>query len=210
MKQKLKYETREEWLLAAINLMRPLFKDKGYTVPEIRVSCGWPSRGGLSNKSKVLGQAWCKNASSDKVGQIFISPFLEKTVDPYGVLPVLKHEVVHQVVGIKERHNKVFGKCARAVGLEGKLTSTYAGKESLELCKQWDEKLGPYPHAKLDATKGPSKKQTTRLVKCECPKSGYTCRVTRKWLNDLGAPISPVTKKPMVYEIPDELEGDDE
>lgn len=210
MKEKLKYQTREEWLLAALSLMRPLFESKGYEVPEVRVSCGWPSRGGLSAKSKVLGQAWCKTASSDKVGQIFISPFLDKTVDDYGVLPVLLHEQVHQVVGIKERHNKVFGKCARAVGLKGKLTSTYADEDLLKVCKAWDVKLGPYPHAKLDGKKSPVKKQSTRLIKCECPATGYTVRTTRKWIDEFGAPLSPVTKKPMEYEIPKELEDDND
>lgn len=210
MSKNQKHETREEWLLAALDLMRPLFENRGYEVPKVRVSCGWPSRGGLSVKSKVLGQAWCKTASSDKIGQIFISPYLDKTVDPYGVLPVLLHEQVHQVVGVKERHNKVFGKCARALGLEGKLTSTFASKELLGVCKEWDEKLGPYPHAKLDGTKSPVKKQSTRLVKCECPKSGYTVRTTRKWLDEFGAPISPVTKKPMVFEIPKDLEDDND
>lgn len=211
MKTKLKHQTREEWLLAAVALMRPFFSEKGFTVPEIRVSCGWPSQGGLSTKSKVLGQAWCKSASSDKVGQIFISPYLDKTCDPYGVLPVLVHENVHQTVGIKEKHNKVFGKCARAVGLEGKLTSTTPGKDLLEKCKEWDVKLGPYPHAKLDGNKGPVKKQTTRLIKCEDKSTGYVVRITRKWLEEGGVPICPMNNKVMTYEIPADLDfdGDD-
>jgi hypothetical protein len=212
MKQdsKLKHTTREGWLLAAVSLMRPFFTEKGYTVPEVRVSCGWPSHKALSAKGRVLGQAWCKTAASDKVAQIFITPWLDKPSDPQGILPVLIHELVHATVGNEEGHNKVFGKCARAILLEGKLTSTYASKELVEMCKDWHEKLGPFPHAKLDGNKRPTKKQTTRLVKCECKKSGYVCRVTRKWINDLGAPLSPVTKEPMEYEIPEELEGDDD
>lgn len=209
-KNKLKYQTREEWLLAAITLMQPLFKDKGYTVPEIRVSCGWPSRGGLSAKKRTLGQAWCKSASSDKVGQIFISPYLNDTLDDYGVLPVTVHEVVHQVVGVEEGHNKNFGKCARAVGLEGKLTSTTPGEELLGKCKEWDKELGPYPHAKLDPRKSPVKKQSTRLIKCQCTESEYCVRITRKWLEEFGAPISPVNQKPMKFEIPDDLDFDGE
>lgn len=209
---KLKHQTREEWLLAALSLMRSLFENRGYTVPEVRVSCGWPSNGGLKAKSRTLGQAWCKEASSDKVGQIFISPYLEKTVDPYGVLPVLLHEQVHQVVGVKEGHNKVFGKCARAIGLEGKLTSTFAGKELLGVCAEWDKQLGPYPHSKLDANKRPTKKQSTRLIKCQCTASDYCVRITRKWLEEAGAPISPVNNKPMKFEVPDDLDfdGDDD
>lgn len=211
MNKNQKHETREEWLLAALDLMRPLFESKGYTVPEVRVSCGWPSHKALSPKGKVLGQAWCKEASSDKKGQIFISPFLDKIVEDYGVLPVLLHEQVHQVVGVKEGHNKVFGKCARAMGLEGKLTSTYAGEELLKQCKVWAEQLGPYPHAKLNPLMRPVKKQSTRLIKCQCTASEYCVRITRKWLEEFGAPISPVNNKPMKFEIPDDLDfdGDD-
>lgn len=207
---KLKHETREGWLLAAIELMRPFFQEKGYTVPDIRVSCGWPSSRALSDKKKCLGEAWCKTAASDKVAQIFITPWLDKPSDAQGILPTLVHEVVHATVGNKEGHNKVFGKCARAVGLEGKLTSTSAGKDLLELCEKWHKQLGPLNHAKINPRMRPTKKQSTRLVKCECKESGYVCRVTRKWLEDLGAPISPATNKPMTYEIPDELEFEGE
>ena len=55
--------------------------------------------------------------------------------------------------------------------------------------------LGDYPHAKLDASN--RKKQTTRLIKTECPRCGYTARVARKWL-DVGAPICPTDNVQMV------------
>lgn len=210
MADKPKYQTREEWLQAAVELMRPLFKSAGYTVPIVRVSCGWPSSGGLGRKSRTIGQAWSKAASSDNVSQIFISPWLDiKVASECGVLSTLVHEVVHSTVGIEEKHNKVFSKCARAVGLEGKLTHTHAGEKLVEAMKMWAAKLGPYPHGKLDKTKGPVKKQTTRMVKCECPECGYTARVTRKWLDDIGAPHCP-KHGVMAYTIPDELGGDDD
>ena len=204
-----KYNTREEWLLAAIKLMTPLFKQHEYTVPEIKVACGWPSHGALSRRKRVLGQAWCKTASKDNVAQIFISPYLEDVTAPQGVLSVLKHEVVHAVVGNKEGHNKVFGKCARAVGLEGKLTSTHSGEMSLKLIADWSKELGAYPHSQLNMTKSPVKKQTTRMVKMECEACGYMVRTSRKWL-EVGPCLCPVHKKPMKFDIPDELGGDDE
>jgi len=205
-----KHETREGWLLAAVALMRPLFKDKGYTVPEVRVSCGWPSVKALAAKNQRLGEAWSKDASSDKIAQIFITPSVDKAVDDYGILPILVHEVAHATVGVKEGHNKVFGKCARAVGLEGKLTSTTAGKELTTVCEKWSAALGPFPHAKLDFSKSPRKKQTTRLIKCEDKESGYNVRITRKWLEEGGAPICPLNNKPMTFEIPDDLDFDGE
>ena len=188
----MKHQNRESWLEAAIVAMTPLFKQSGYKVPKVRVACGWPVRGGLANKKRVLGECWSKDASADKsAAQIFISPNLHETCADMGVLATLIHEVVHAVVGHKEGHNKVFGKCARAVGLEGKLTSTNAGPQLIESFKEWSRNLGQYPHSRLDGMKAPGKKQGTRLLKCECAECGYTVRVTQKWL-DIGNPICPM------------------
>lgn len=213
MSDKPKYSTREEWLQAAIGLMTPLFESAKYKVPTLHVSCGWPSTRGLSAKKRCLGEAWSKAASKDGLPHIFISPWLVlpthiEGADGQGVLPTLVHEVVHTVVGNENKHNKVFGKCARAVGLEGKLTSTIAGAALIEACGQWVAKLGPYPHAKLDALQRPTKKQTTRMVKCECPECGYVVRTSRKWIDDAGAPWCPQHRAPMTFELPEELEDD--
>jgi hypothetical protein len=184
----MKHENRESWLEAAIELSRPWFEGVGYVVPKVRVSCGWPSVRGLSKKNKRVGECWDKSAADDSVAQIFISPFI---VDPLEVISILVHEEVHAVVGCKEGHNKVFGKCARAVGLEAKLTSTESGEELLRQSEKWIKELGGYPHAKLDGMTGPTKKQGTRMVKCECAECGYVCRTTRKWIEEVGAPHCP-------------------
>lgn len=193
-----KHKTREAWLEAAVELTRPLFKQHGYEIPPLRVACGWPVRGGLGKKKRVLGECWDKKASEDGTQpQIFISPYLVDPcfggdgLNPSGVLPTLIHEIVHAVVGHKEKHNKVFGKCARAVGLEGKLTATFASATLVETCKAFSAELGQYPHSKLDSLKEPSKKQSTRMLKCECPECGYTCRVSNKWLEEVGEPHCP-------------------
>jgi len=185
------YKTREEWLQAAVGAMTSLFKASGYEVPQVRVACGWPVRGGLANKKRVLGECWSKTSSADKkAAQIFISPAIEEIDSDTGVLATLVHEVVHAVVGHKEGHNKVFGKCARAVGLEGKLTSTNAGEKLISEFSTWTAVLGEYPHSPLNGLKAPGKKQSTRLLKCECGGCGYTIRITQKWL-DIGAPDCP-------------------
>lgn len=187
-----KFETREAWLLEAVSLMTPLFEAKGYKVPaKLRVSCGWPSVRGLSKKNPTIGQCWSNEAAEDKINQIFISPILAKSLEQFGVLDTLAHEVAHAVVGLKEKHNKVFGKCVRAIGLKGKLTSTFGGQEFMAEAEKWVAKIGSYPHGKLEGLKSPVKKQTTRLVKCECAECEYVARVTRKWL-EIGAPICPV------------------
>lgn len=200
-----KHKTREEWLESAVEQMRPLFKNNGYTIPPLRVACGWPVRGGMANKKRVLGECWDKKAAADKkLPQIFISPWLADPMGDCGVLATLVHEVVHGVVGNQEKHNKVFGKCARAVGLGGKLTSIHAEPALVEAFKNWVAKLGEYPHSQLSGLKEPGKKQTTRLIKCKCPKCGYVCRSTMKWLDAAGAPLCPTHGKAMEFEAPEE------
>lgn len=186
----MKHTERETWLLEAVKQMTPLFEAKGYKIPSLRVSCGWPHKGGTRNGKRTLGQCWATEAATDGVAQIFISPYLDKLLDPYGVLAVLVHEVCHAVVGTDQAHNKVFGKCARSVGLEGKLTSTIPSADLLTTFEGWVKQLGEYPHAKLDLTKSPVKKQSTRMLKAECH-CGYTCRLAKKWIDDVGAPHCP-------------------
>src|SRR5688572_12893102 len=154
----MKYKTREEWLEAAVGAMSPLFKASGYEVPPVRVACGWPVRGGLGKKKRVLGECWTKDASEDKkAAQIFISPAMSDTSAPMGVLATLVHEVVHAVVGHENAHNKVFGKCARSVGLEGKLTSTNASPALIAAFGDWLLVLGQYPHSQLNGMKTTAK-----------------------------------------------------
>lgn len=209
MKEKPKHETREGWLLAAVTEMTPHFEGVGYKVPKVRVSCGWPSSGGKGKRKRTLGECWPNSAAADNVSQIFLNPMDEDAVGEQGILSTLVHEVVHAVVGNKEKHNKVFGKCARAVGLAGKLTSTHATEELMGIFEKWMKNLGAYPHVALNPTLSPKKKQSTRMVKCECGPCGYSVRTSRKWLEH-GAPICPCNKKPMNFTIPDELEGEDE
>lgn len=203
-----KYANRELWLAALTDeILRPYFKAKGLTLPPVRVSCGWPSSRGLGSKKFTIGECWDSKASTDKVHQIFISPRLKEVVDNMGVVATHVHECVHAAVGIKEGHKKGFRRGALAVGLEGKMTSTHAGEALMADIAKWSKKLGPYPHAQLNPAFRPTKKQTTRLIKCECG-CGYNVRITRKWLDEVGAPICPCNKKPMRFEIPEELEGD--
>lgn len=200
-----KYKTREQWLIEAVQKLRPLFFKQGYKVPKVRVSCGWPSSRGLSAKKPSIGECWDSKAADDKVHQIFLSPRLKNPLDSYGVIPTLAHEMAHAVVGLKNKHNSVFKKCIRSIGLEGKATSTFAGKEFIQNCKKLIAPLGSYPHSSINPSFRPSKKQTTRLVKCECGECGYNARVTRKWLEQ-GAPLCPCNSSPMHFEISNDLE----
>jgi hypothetical protein len=209
-----KHATREGWLIAATDLLRTHFKTAGYEIPaKLHVSCGWPSRGGTGTRKYPIGECWPEKASEDKACHIFISPRLTASVTEAqaGVLPVLVHELVHAVVGCKEKHNKVFKKAALAVGLEGKMTATHAGESLMqELRLMTQARLGDYPHPALQPGFRLDKKQTTRLIKAECGECGCNVRITRKWLEEVGAPLCACNKQAMAFEIPKELEGDGE
>lgn len=49
------------------------------------------------------------------------------------------------------------------------------------------------------------KKQTTRLIKVECPACGYIIRVTRSWLL-VGVPYCPIDVIPMVTKEPSDVQ----
>lgn len=211
-----RYATREEWLVAAVEALTPLFTAIGATVPAVRVSVGWP--GGRGDKSATIGQCWASIASEDKVAQIFISPVLD---DAPRVLDVLAHELVHAVDDCQSGHKAAFAKIAKGIGLTGKMTATIAGEElKLKLDDIADE-LGAYPHSALakgftiragipsgpegepgEPGDGPilgEPKQTTRMRKTECAQgSGYIARLTRKWLDEYGTPICPCHNERMV------------
>jgi hypothetical protein len=185
--------TREEWLEAAVEELRPLFKGAGYDIPKVRVTCGWPSSKGLARKKKAIGECWDAKATEDGVAQIFISPVLnnDTLVSEKGVLEVLVHELVHAVVGCEAGHRKPFSNCADAVGLEKPWTATTATPELIARFESLvADKLGKYPHAAIVPIVR-EKTQSTRMIKAECADCGYTVRVTRKWI-EVGNPHCPL------------------
>lgn len=207
---------REEWLTQAVAKLTPLFKGAGLEVPELRVSCGFPSRGGLATKKKVIGECWDGLCAADGRPQLFISPMLnENSCDiqpatPFasaqGVLATLVHEMVHASIGTKAKHGPKFKKAMKQVGLEGKPTATTADKAMCDYLGGILLQLGPYPHSELKMVRE-RKVQTTRMHKAECDCCGYTVRLAKKWA-DFGAPICPTDKKPLTMEVPEESEGE--
>ena len=183
------HDTREAWLLAGVSLLHARFTEAGYGVPDnVRVTCGWPSKGALARKHQRIGECWADSMSKGKVFEVFISPTL---AEPVKVLDVLTHELVHATVGLKAKHGKLFKRCALAVGLEGKMRWTNAGAELVKALTGYANTLGHYPHDELEHMTTGERKQGTRLIKAECGVCGYTVRVTRKWLDLAGAPLCP-------------------
>jgi hypothetical protein len=184
---------RETWLQTAIiQHIVPMFTALGFDVPDVRVSCGFPSRSATSAKKRRIGECWTPEAADDKRAQIFITPLLD---DHLTVLATLVHEVVHAVDRNENGHGAPFKHIATKVGLVGKMTATTAGPELEKNIAKWVKSLGEYPHAKLSAMT--RSKQTTRMIKCECEDCGYTVRSTKKWIDDMGAPLCPCNSNPM-------------
>lgn len=180
-------ETREAYLLRAADWMRAnLFAPVGVTVPPVRVSTGFT---GSRSGNRAIGSCWNGKASADGLAQVFISPVLSETAR---VLDVLAHELVH-AAHPDAGHGKVFKKTALAIGLEGKMRATVAGealaKRLNALACPETGVLGPYPHAQLDPGQSGVKKQTTRMLKLECPDCGFVCRASNKAITEVGIPF---------------------
>lgn len=177
-----KFATREEWMQAFISMARFHFKAAGVELPkEIRVSVGFPSKG---QRSKVIGECWSHEASTDRHAEIFIRPSLQS--DASRVADVLTHELVHAAVGFKANHGPVFKRAAVALGLEGKMTATVAGEGWHKWADPILKELGTFPGADLDGIlAGGKARQSTRMLKLTCDGCGWSCRTTKKHLTSL-------------------------
>lgn len=181
-------QTREQWLVAALQALRPAFAAVGASIPETRVSIGFPSRNALSRRNRTIGQCWDKAITSDAHYHVFVSPVLSDGVD---VLAVLVHELVHAVVGTEYGHKAPFRRLAIAMGLEGKMTSTVPSEALRERLNALLSDLGPFPSGSIDVTTLP--KQTTRLIKASCPACGAIIRLSKAVIEDPGLPYCACT-----------------
>lgn len=195
--------TREDWLLRAVEELRPLLAEHGAELPAVRVSCGFP-RGSRGKGQHAIGQCWYASCSADETHEVFISPEL---ADPARVLDVLAHELVHAALPPGTGHNKVFTRLARAIGLDGKPTATVAGELFTAWATEPLKRLGDYPHAQLTPGAGGGsgpKKQGTRMLKLACPGCGMVIRTTRKWIEEVGPPFcSHMGHESLQFELAD-------
>ncbi len=179
----MKHSTREEWLQAAIEMIRPTFLSKGYRIPDdCQVSCGFASTG---LRSHHIGQCWSRKSSSDGRNQIFISPALH---DPLEVMDTLVHELVHAVDDCQHKHGREFKKIAVKVGLEGPMRSASAGKELKQHLAELAAKIGPYPHGRLEVYH--RKVTNSPRPRAKCPACGFTVPMLKRFLV-YGPPICP-------------------
>lgn len=157
---------REAWLQAAAVFLLEHMQAHGLPRAEVRVSCGWPSRGGIGQRRTVIGQCFASQVCADGRPQIFISPRLADSVQ---VLGTLLHELVHASVGCEHGHGAAFSQAARKVGLAGPPTATTVGETLRPVLQAYLAHVGPYPHAAIQVK--PSVKRPgsrLRLYECGC------------------------------------------
>lgn len=178
------YTTREEWLQAFTTRARDVFAQHDLKIPPVRVSIGFTSKG---LRSKRIGECWIPEASGDKTVEIFITPAIG---DASRIADIHTHELIH-ATGILD-HKAGFVRAMKALGLEGKPTATVAGPGWYAWADPIIAELGPLPHAALTFEAGSEeKKQTTRMLKCECEDCGLIFRTSVKWLENGGALTCP-------------------
>lgn len=198
--------TREQWLLERVIVdLNPIFTNAGYTLPDIRVSCGWT---GVGQEGCTLGICFHTEASAAKVNEIFVSPAID---DPALVLAVLMHEMAHAVAGVQHQHDAKYVEVCKAVGLTQDLPNQASPGAALKRhLARIARTCDAYPHAKVnppppspggggggkqeqDTPPKESKPQSTRLLKADCGTCGYTIRLTMKWASK-GLPACPCCK----------------
>lgn len=188
---------REAYLTELARMLaRDVFAPVGYTVPtNVRFACSWPSRGGIAPIRRVIGQAWSDECAADGHFGIMISQSVD---DPMTVASILAHELVHVTVGLECGHRGAFRTCALAIGLEGKMTATVAGKAFKRAVAPILERLGPYPHGALgpvyrkdsEPTSTLPMPQKGRMRRAQCEECGLIFRLAKQWIEgkSLGCP----------------------
>lgn len=184
-----KFKTREEWLNYVADALRPYYKSKNAEIPaKVRYAIGFTSNG---YRGKAIGECWSSKSSADKSVEILVKPTEHK---PGRVAGILAHELIHAADNCENGHKRPFKRIADALGFEGKMTQCLPSAAMMrDVIAPILKKAGPLPHAAVTAYKT-KKKQSTRLLKCECLECGYVVRVTAKWI-EVGAPFCGTSVK---------------
>ena len=169
------FQTREEWLTAALYLVRAQVPSIG--TQRIRITCGFPS---TYTRSGTLAECWPSDASKDGTWEVMVSPTVALPVE---VFVLVAAQALHTVPGGASRTSNSYRTACMELGL-APTDETWKGLMATD--DFWAtfgdalEDLGPYPHAEVMAAKKAT--QTTRMLKLVCPLCGYTIRTSGKWI----------------------------
>lgn len=178
-------KTREEWLTEVADAMASWYDDLGFPLPDFRITTGFPSSG---RRGRDAAEAWSEDGG--KSFAIFIRPDQK---EPNRVAAALARQLAHIAAGERDKHGHLFRHIAISIGLRGSTSEAAPGRLFKELAGPILERAGPLPAAaRGPAGQAESKKQSSRLIKVSCGHCGYVARVSRKWLNQVGAPLCPL------------------
>jgi hypothetical protein len=192
MKNNNTHATRENWLRAATDELRPYFEKLGHVLPEkIRFAVAFTSTG---KRGRIPIECWHSSLSADQHYEIIIRADIAEPVEVLGFLvPVLIHTLLPPDAG----YGKDYKAIALRLGLEGPMRHAVPTPLLKERLQTIAANLGPLPHARLDFASriDTPKKPGTRMLKAECSAAcGYTIRLIPKWAK-VGLPLCPVNPK---------------
>lgn len=182
--------TREQWLTDAAHWildrqLMPICEQLQLTHPKplFKVSVTAPAK--RQGDGKIMGECWKKAASTSGHSEIFITPTRDDSIE---ILAILAHELIHAIEDLESGHAQhgFFGRVARELGLEGKLTATTPGDELKCEFQFLIDELGAFPHKRMDVTLDNTKKpQKGRMKQIKCNSCGFNIRTTKKWIDQL-------------------------
>ena len=173
---------KKNWFDQAVEEVSELFLMHGYTVPAVKVTFGFTSKG---LRSSTIGECWATRVSDSKVNHIFISPTI---INSEEILSTLIHECIHAIDDCEHGHGKEFKSIALEIGFRGPMRSTPAGPELKDKISEIIKKIGTYDAPRITVSHKPRiNKQPTRARCLEC---GYTVSVLSDFVHQ-GPPICP-------------------
>lgn len=175
---------REQWLLLAVDALKPVFKKKCQIVLPKNIKCTMSFPLGRS-AHKVVGQCLSEKISSGQKIEILINPTFD---DPVEIISTLAHELIHAWDGNKNGHKGPFVRVAKDFGFMSPWPQTSETLELLIEFKAIVRKLPKFPHNKISPIRR-GKKQTTRMIKLECDQCGFICRASQTAIVASGLPI---------------------
>lgn len=197
------YKYREEWLEAAVNVLRPMFLEKDLYVPEnVKVSCGWPRPNADKN---VLGTCFHSDCSKGHLREIFITPLKghNNVFDRGGVLAVLIHELCHACFDHDEKHGPNFARAAKDMGLEWRrITATVLSDSMISRLRSLFFDLGEYPQPGMVPIEKPKRPRVIRTHTLKCANDNYEIKIHEDHLAK-GTPKCPVCGEDFIKQTPE-------
>jgi hypothetical protein len=167
---------RDAWLNRMAELLRLWFRENGYTIHgRIVVSMAALKWRG---KRSLLGICHYDMDRKEKdVNYVFVTAFeYQNHSDPVNVAATLVHELLHAVLPPGAKHGALFKDGCKALGLDGKATTTHAGPRLREHLTKLVASLPPLPKMGVLAPPPPPKpkKDPQAPFKFQCD----TCKTT--------------------------------